>query len=333
MKIFLRVVLALAVLWSAWWWGAGYLLRTSLAMWFAAQEAQGWQADYAAIETDGYPLRHRTAIYNPALADPATGTAWRAAFLAFESPAYWPGDMTVIFPDTAQRISYFDRSIDLVASDMAADLTLRPGPALELDRMALTSGPWALTMGEATVAVAQALILVMDRQDVAEVYAVDIAAEGFAPGPQLRRAIRGPEGLPQAFDTLILTMTVQFNRPWDRSAIERSRPQPRAIDLALLNIEWGAMEIEATGQLDVDAEGVPEGHIALQVNNWRDMLAMAETSGALPSSLADTAERALNLLSGLGGNPNRLDVKLNLRDGFLALGPIPLGPAPRLILR
>ena len=92
-------------------------------------------------------------------------------------------------------------------------------------------------MGEATVAVAQAPIPVMDRQDVAEVYAVDIAAEGFAPGPQLRRAIRGPEGLPQAFDTPILTMTVRFNRPWDRSAIERSRPQ-RLPNAAAANATW-----------------------------------------------------------------------------------------------
>ena len=59
---------------------------------FDAQQEHGWQADYAAMSTSGYPLHLITALDNPALADPATGIAWQADWLHLQSPAIWPGE-------------------------------------------------------------------------------------------------------------------------------------------------------------------------------------------------------------------------------------------------
>ena len=60
---------------------------------------------------------------------------------------------------------------------------------------------------------------------------------------------------------------------------------------------------------------------------------MANASGALPDQAVDPVNRVLGLLAGLSGNPNALDVELGFRDGFVTLGPVPLGPAPRIFLR
>lgn len=329
----LKLAVALGLIWSLYWYGAGYWLRQGISDWFAAQAARGWQAEYADIGTSGYPARHVTFLNSPALADPATGAAWRADWLMLDSPAIWPGRQILRFPDTAQRLSYFDRTAVVTATDMVAALRLDPGLALGLERMALTAGAWRVADAGGAVMRARALTLAMERIGQPETYRFDINADGFAPGPQLRRWLRSAASLPTDFETLEMRMTVRFDKPWDRSALEQRRPQPVAIDLAQAELQWGALRIRATGKLTVGTAGRPQGSLTLRAENWREMLAMARAAGAIPPQAVSPAERTLSLLSGLGGNPDALDVQLNLRDGFVALGPIPLGPAPRLILR
>ena len=329
----IKILVVLAVIWSGWWFASAYGLRQSIAGWFAAQQTRGWQAEFAQIATSGYPLRHITRLDAPTLADPANGTAWRADWISFDSPAAWPGRQTLRFARTAQRLSYFYQTVTLTAQDMAADLRLKPGVALELTNMSLTAGPWAVAAPDGAVMQAQSLTLAMDQREDPRDYAITIDAQNFAPGDGLRRLVRTGQTLPPAFETLTLQMQVRFSRPWDRSALEDNRSQPTEIALRLADVQWGPLRIQAAGKVTVDTDGVPTGAITLKADNWREMLAMARASGSLPSGLEEPAERALTFLSGLGGNPNALDLKLNFRDGFVALGPLPLGPAPRLVIR
>lgn len=333
MRWAIRILLAIAVVWSLYWLGASYLSRTGIMTWFAARANEGWQADYAEIASSGFPLRFQTELINPALADPDTGTAWQADRLSFDSPAIWPGTLRVGFADTPQRLSYFDQTIALTAADMGADLHLAPGAALELGRLALTAGPWGVTSDAATLLSAQSLILAMDQTDATETYDFEISVMDFTPGERMRRLLRTADTLPTSFETLTLQMAVTFDRTWDRRALEAKRPQPQHIDLRVAEARWGELRILAAGDLRVDAQGVPTGAITVKADNWQTMLDMAETSGALPPQLRGTVEQGLLLLSGLSGNPNALDVQFNFADGFVSLGPFPIGPAPRFILR
>ncbi|MFC3616205.1 DUF2125 domain-containing protein [Lutimaribacter marinistellae] len=328
-----RVLLILAALWSLYWFAAAYGLRSSVSNWFAAREAEGWQADYADLATSGFPLRHLTTLTAPALADPATGTAWRADWLTFDSPAIWPGRQTLRFADTPQRLSYFDQTAVIEAQGMSAELHLAPGVALELERMALTSGPWALRQEGGPLAEAQSLTLEMVQTDDAPTYRIAASAEAFTPGDGLRRMLRPTSALPRSFETAQAEMTVTFDKPWDRTALEERRPQPQAVDLRLAELHWGELRLFATGSLSIDEQGIPTGEVAIKAENWREMLAMAQAAGALPPQAVEPAARVLGMLAGLGGNPKALDAQLNFREGFVALGPIPLGPAPRFILR
>lgn len=329
----LKILVALGLLWSGYWYAAGYGLRTGITRWFAAQEARGWQAEYADLATSGYPLRHINMLTSPALADPANGTAWQADWLMLDSPAVWPGRLTLRFPATPQRLSYFDRTAVIVAQDMAAALHLHPGIALELDRLALTSGPWEIASPDGELLGGGSLTLAMDQTAEPASYRYDIDVADFTPGAGLRRLASATESLPASFQTLSVDMTVTFDRPWDRRALEERRPQPVEIDLKLAELHWGGMQVMAAGGVTVDEQGAPTGSITIKAENWREMLVMAQSAWNIPQKAVDTVERGLNLLAGMGGNPNYLDVQLNLRDGWVALGPIPLGPAPRLILR
>lgn len=333
MRRLIRVFIFIAIAWSAYWFIAGYGLRNAITGWFDAQQARGWQADFSDVETAGYPAHHVTRLNNPALADPATGTAWSADWIEFQSPAIWPGRQVLRFAETPQRLSYFDQTATIEADELQAELQLQPGVALVLEKMALTAGSWLITEDGDALAGGDTLGLVMEQTTVPEAYAITAQIDGFAPGDDLRDLMQSAASLPQRLERLELDMLTTFDKPWDRTALEESRPQPVALDLNLAEVKWGELRLFAAGELDIDARGIPTGEIAIKAENWRDMIAMANAAGALPDQAVDPVTRALNFMAGLGGNPNALDLQLNFRDGFVALGPLPLGPAPRLILR
>ncbi len=333
MSRLLKLGIVLGLLWSLYWYGAGYSLRLGVAGWFQEREAQGWQADFASISTSGYPLRHITTLTSPALADPVNGTAWRADWLNLNNPAIWPGHQSLQFPETPQRLSYFDQTVVLRAQRMHADLHLTPGINLELERMALEAGQWQTDGPAGLIAGSESLVLSMVQTEDPATYRFEVQAPGFVPGDVVRRAA-GPEAaLPERFQTLELDLKVRFDRPWDRRALEERRPQPVAIDLKLARAEWGALSLFVAGAVTVDGNGVPTGKIAFKAENWRDMLAMLRESGAFPGIALESVERVLNLLAGVSGTRDTLDVELGLRDGMVTLGPFPLGPAPYIYLR
>lgn len=89
------------------------------------------------------------------LADPGTGTAWRADWLVLDSPALWPGALTLSFPQTPQRLSYLDRTAAITAQGLQAGLRLAPGTALTLEALELTAGPWQVILADGSAVAAR----------------------------------------------------------------------------------------------------------------------------------------------------------------------------------
>ena len=73
--------------------------------------------------------------------------------------------------------------------------------------------------------------------------------------------------------------------------------------------------------------------MVIKARNWQDMVAMAQTSGALSPRIADQVTGVLGMLARASGNPATLDLPLVFSNGLMFVGPIPVGAAPVIRLR
>jgi hypothetical protein len=322
----------IAALWCGWWLLASAGLRGSVGTWLAARSAEGWQAEASEITGGGFPLTLRAQLNDLALADPQAGLAVQTARLDISAPAWWPGDVTVALDDGPILLASPLGRNTLSMQDGVMALKLHPGTALKLEAMGWTAGPWALADEGGTMMQANNLTLTMIQSDGPS-YDITATAAGFAPGDATRATLRLPGSFPRAFDSLQIRATVTFDRVWDRSALDTARPQPRAITLHLAEARWGDLRLNVAADLTVDAGGTPTGSLAIQAQNWRTLLDLAEAAGALPATLRTQAENIVQALARASGNPDALDVTLNVQGGMIGLGFIPLMPAPRLTLR
>ncbi|KIN73730.1 DUF2125 domain-containing protein [Sulfitobacter guttiformis] len=327
-------LLALAVLiWTTWWVLATNGMQRTLNTWFDARQNEGWQASAAQMSRGGFPLRIATTLRDVSLDDPATQSSLQLPEITISTPIYWPGHATVRLPAEPVTLTTPQGILTLTTGGAEAALRLRPGTSLQLEGMRAQSKDIALDLTEGRVAVMQTLDAVIQQGADPQTYDVDLNATGFAPGSIIREGLRLPAAWPDVFETLLADMTIAFDRPWDRSALEDSRPQPRSVKVDQLEARWADLSLSLTANVVVAQGGAMTGTLKLRAENWQRMLDLAAASGAVPLQMRPQIESGLNLLSNLSGSRETLDLDITLEDGRMRMGFIPLGTAPLLILR
>ncbi|SDI93746.1 DUF2125 domain-containing protein [Aliiruegeria lutimaris] len=326
--LWLTVIFVLG--WSAWWgWGA-WSAKTGLEGWLETRREAGWQAEWDSVEVRGFPTRIDRTISGLVLANTEKGWVWQAPFFQILGLNYqkdhvilvWPNEMTLQTP--WQKVS-------ITGDEMQGSVTFRPGGEQELasatlvfDGLALASDAgWTTSMEQMRLATRPNETREEQRDIGLEIVGLKPRSEGIA---MLAKAGL----LPATVDTLKADLTVGFDRPWNREALEKDRPQPREIDIHEIAAKWGQLELRIAGALTVAADGVISGDVMVKSTNWREMLDIGRRSGLVPDSLADPVESALSMLSGLAGRSDTLDIPLSFENGRTRLGPLPLGRAPVL---
>jgi hypothetical protein len=363
----IQLSLIAAIIWSLCWVAAGYGLREVQSAWMDDWRNRGWQIDNGDIEVSGFPSTVRLDHGETFLRNPTRQFSWHSAGLSIDSPVWWPADQTVTF-SPKQQITVLGQTYEVTSENMTLTASLKPSLALPVNQIGLTAGPWRIApitndQGHATetrdiartdVALkpmqlkpmqladmqladiqlgGDAIVLSLLQANGENPAAYRLAANvpGFAPPPSLR-ALAGAEA-PKQFDRLTASATVIFDRPWDRNSVTRTYPQPRQIDLRMIDVAWGALSVNMAGTLSVDNKGIPTGQITVTATNWRDLLNIAQRAQLLTPPMFDTAERGLSMLANLSKDPGTLTVTFFFRDAMVAIGPVPLGPAPRLLIR
>ncbi|WP_375174588.1 DUF2125 domain-containing protein [Pseudooceanicola sp.] len=329
MKRLFFIVIAVALLWSGYWIIGASGVKSGLTAWFDARRAEGWVAEYDDLAVQGYPNRFDATWTNMTLADPDTGIAWTLPRFQLLALSYQPNHVIAAWPSEMQVATPLDK-LDITSDRLRASLRLNPGTALELERMVLEGHDIAFS--GADTGSLEELHLAAERTGEAS-YRLGLDGRNLSPPAPLLQAWLGNQALPETLQMARLDATVVFDRPWDITALEDSRPQPVGIDLTNMRAEWGVMELQAKGRVEIDARGRPSGKVSLQAVHWQDLLEIARASGALTDSAAAATRTVLDLAAKSAGNPNSIDVELTFEDGLTYIGFVPIGPAPYIYLQ
>ena len=332
MRAVVWMLVLAGLLWCGYWAVGSVGVSRAVTGWLEDRTNEAWQAE-AGVAVAGFPRAFDLTLTDVALADPETGLAWEAPEFRVSAPAWAPTQIQAAWPRVQTVASPYER-IEVKTSAMWGRLTIAPTGDLTLQQgeFELRDMELASSLGW-TAALAYGTLGIRARDDAPLSHDIRFDARDLRPAEPTRARLDPAGLLPEAFERMVIEANVTFDAPWDRHAIEDRRPQITALDLRGLRATWGRMELEAAGDLTVDAGGTPDGRITVRAVNWRDMIGVVRASGLVPEGFIPTIEAALEALAGLSGRPDTIDAPLSFQNGFVSFGPIPLGRAPNLTIR
>lgn len=327
----LVIAFALALIWGAYWVVSARATHSALVTWMEDRRDSGWQAEWSDITMRGFPSRLDRTIHDLVLADPDSGWAWETPAFQILGLTYVQDQIILVWPPE-QRILTPREKMTLTNAEMRGSLTLiREEDAVDnaafvfRDMGLVSDQGWAWAVDEFRLGL---------RSTAGRAGWVDIGIEalGLTPPKSALGLLRRTDLAPDRVERVSADIAVELDAPLSRVSLETERPQPRALNIREIRAVWGELDLAVAGDLDIDAGGKPRGDIQIRARNWQDMVALAEESGALPKAATVTLRAALEGASRLAGRPETLDIVIQFRSGRTWLGPLPLGPAPRLVL-
>lgn len=330
MRILLVLVILATSLWGGYWFVGARALERAAGAFLDGAGGGAFRATHAGLSVAGFPNRFDLTATGIAVTDAGGAAGWSAPFVQIFALSYRPHHVIAVWPN-AQTVTLPGGRVDIASDRMEASLVVEPGVALALDRSAFVvrglrlgaEAGWQGALDEGRVGL---------RRTVgrANHYDLGLALTGIAPDPALRAAL-DPEGrLPDRLEAVTLDVELGLDAPLDRHALEGRPPRPRLIELREGRAVWGGMELRGAGRLEIGRDGLPEGRIVLRARDWRGMLGLAVAAGEVGPRVAPTWEGLLARLDEADGVDGWLELPLVFSAGRMSLGPLPLGPAPRL---
>lgn len=315
---FLKWIAVLALLAVAAGWGAGQLIAQRLA---AALSGDG-PATAETVRATGFPAR--IGVDMDALTVPFEGGAWQVPRLSASAPLWAPLHWAVA-PALPQQLTFGQMRFALTADTASGGIELAPGIDLPVAGATAHLVAPALTYEAAAVPslAARSLDLTLRRGDG---YALEARIAGLSFPEGLMASLTPQAKLPDAIDSITLRGTLGLDHPLALAGAPARLTMIAIDDGQLL---WGGRALAVSGRVTIGAEGTPEGTMTFTTRDWRDWLEFAIGGRLVDPGL----EQILTTLAGLMAQQSpdgTLTLPLTFRDGRMSLGPVPLGPAPRL---
>ncbi len=330
MRKLLFVLLTLSALWSGYWFAGSSVIRTAAEDWFAAQGAQGITAEKTGLTVAGFPNRFDLTVDGVRYANPALGIGWRAPFAQVFAMTWKPWHVIAALPPE-QVITLPDQEITLGSDRFRASLRAGVSTNLPLAMAVVEADSFnARSTGGWGIGADRTVLSLGVAAGVLQAYDIAVDVAGLAPDPALLQRLVPDGSLPPTLAVVKLRATATLTAPLDRHAGE-TRPRLAAFDLTETLVTWGEVSITATGSIAPDDKGIAAGRIEFTVANWRRIMPLIVASGAVKPELAKTVETMLGNLAQQSGDPEVLKLPLVLKDGWMSIGPLPLGPAPVLL--
>jgi hypothetical protein len=318
---------AAAGAWTLWWHVAARQFASSIDLWIAAREAEGYKIEAARAPIEGFPFHLRTRIASPAAAAGDGSWSWSGPDLSIEASAWSPLNIDFAMPG-AHRVSTQGHRYDVQAGEAAGLLSLsRDG---RLDRFTLAARQISAEEEGKPAATIDSLRMELGEPapdsttPVRVSLTFDLAVETLA----LPAGTVSPLG-PQ-IDRLALAGRVEGPPPtaFDARALGLWRDAGGAIDLDQLALAWGPLKFVGNGTLSLDESLRPLAAASTEIQGAPEALqAMAEV-GWMKRNDAQLAALGMALLSDGEG---RVKLPLTAEDGQLSSGPIKLAVLPPVV--
>ena len=324
------LVVVLGCLWSGYWFIGARGFEAGAMGWFAKMEAAGKIARYQALEVQGFPNRFDLTVTAPEIGDAASGIIWQAPFLQILSLSYKPWHVIAAFPPE-QRITLPPKAMTVQAGKLQASVVVQPVPALPLDRLVLV-GEDLVALGDSGWDLRAASVQFATRQDAtrADMHEIRLDVTDLQPDARLVAVMGGV--LPDRISLLRMDAVAGFTAPIDRMLLQ-TRPQVAQLILNDLRVTWGDMSVAAQGSVIADTAGFAEGEVRLRVENWQVALDVAEAMGLIATKDRKLWDQAATFLALGSGGDTAIELPLQFRGGETWIGPLAVGPAPRLQLQ
>lgn len=322
MRLLAGVIVVLALLYGGYWFvGAGAAERGALAA-MARLEARGLNITHGGLEVAGFPNRFDLTLTEPQLQDAGTGIGWSGAFAQVFSLSYKPWHLIAALPDQ-QQITLPGQVLVLTNTRMQGSLMMKPAPDLPLTALdAVAEGVslrsdqgWALALASANLRLAEA-----------EGGSYQLAARVLDLVPDQRLA--ATTGLPETVERLDLLADVTFDRV--PALRDGAAPAVQRVVVQEAHVVWGPVKLLAKGDLLADATGRAEGRLDLRIEGWRAALDAVQSLQLIPDRFLPLLAGVLTQMEQASGEPGIIALPLTFQNGLTSLGPVPLGPAPRL---
>lgn len=329
MRKIVIAALVLAALWAGYWFGAARLIERAADGWFKAQTAAGTLAGHDGLRVTGFPLRFRLDVTRPHLDHEDTETGWSAPEALVSASAWMPWRVTLTLPEQ-QIVGLPGQEVTVSSSAFKATAAVTPGATLPLDWTDLSGDGVALMSSQGwSIAIARLTASTLRGTVDPLTHEVRAEATSITPDEGFRRRLAAQSALPELIDGLRLDAAMSFTAPLDRNAAEM-QPRLTALKLTDATLTWGDLILSATGEVLPNAQGFAEGRIDLRLTGWRELVPVLVAAQLVTAEVAPTVTRALEVMA-KNGTAEVLDMPLVLSEGWMRLGPIPLGPAPMLV--
>ncbi|OUS04339.1 hypothetical protein A9Q96_15435 [Rhodobacterales bacterium 52_120_T64] len=333
MRGLITLILVLSLGWSAWWLIGTTAQKSAIETWMEQRRDAGWTAEVEEFKVIGYPNRFDSIFTDLTLSNPDAGWTWQAPHFQLLALSYKPNHIIAVWPGV-HSYSTRDDTTTITSSLFRGSLIFKPDTALSLDRMQLETTELTLAGESGWHASAEAASIAFFAHNTPDVppnsYDLYLKALEFSPSSTWRDSLDQSDALPDTIPEVIFDATLTYDNPWDRFAIEHTNPRMTAIQIRDLRFLWGDLNLNGTGAIGITNEGFFDGTFTLQAKKWRPLLDLIIAAQLLTPEFGTALDRGISLVATLAGNPSDLEVKLRFADNLTYIGPIPIGPAPRV---
>lgn len=326
----LGAVLVIGIgVYSAYWWIAAGKIKEAAAQWRETEHAQKFDVTWQTARVAGYPLSFRLELTGVAFKDNASNPpveldapTLSAGFRPWDFRNFWlsaPDGMNVTLGAAAAMAKLTaeegDGAIALGADGTHVWLSLYHTKTTAIATVGARAVHAWLTLPPGAPA---------SHLDAGFAFAINATDVGLP---------AAPPGFNPTIDDIGfgVTLTGDFPAGPLRQAAAQWRNSGGTLELDHLDLRWGDMQINGSGTLALDNELQPIGGFSGGISGFDQLLNGLVAAGRVKAGDARVARLALAMLAKTGpdGRPE-IAASLTIQNGEMYLGPVKLGPAPRI---